>query len=60
MLLLLTFGILLNFVGSEPLMPGQPGGPWTDEELDIVREKVHIFASLNLGLFLMIVYKTGY
>ena len=57
MLLLLTFGILLHFVGSEPLMPGQPGGPWTDEELDIVREKVHIFASLNLGLFLMIVYK---
>ena len=48
MLLLLTFGILLHFVGSEPLMAGQPGGPWTDEELDIVREKVQMFKCLIL------------
>lgn len=25
---------------SVPLEPGQPGGPWTAEEIDIVREKV--------------------
>ena len=42
MLLLLTGCILLTFVQSEPLMPGQPGGPWTDEEIEIVREKVCI------------------
>ena len=42
MLLLLTFGTLLCFVESEPLNPGQPGGAWTDEELEIVREKVCI------------------
>ena len=23
-----------------PLEPGQPGGPWTDEEIGIVRQKV--------------------
>ena len=36
--------LLLLFVplgNSTPLEPGQKGGPWTEEELDIVREKVH-------------------
>ena len=38
LLLLLLFVPLGN---STPLEPGQNGGPWTEEELDIVREKVH-------------------
>ena len=41
MLLLLLFGSCLSIVQSEPLAPGQPGGPWFEEEIDIVREKVH-------------------
>ena len=38
LLLLLLFVPLGN---STPLEPGQNGGPWTEEELDIVQEKVH-------------------
>ena len=30
----------LNFVTSSPYVPGTPGGPWTDEEIAIVREKI--------------------
>ena len=40
-----TVGIISVFVIclviSVPLEPGQQGGPWTSEEIDIVREKVH-------------------
>ena len=32
--------VLLPYVLSVPLEPGQQGGPWTEEEIDIVREKV--------------------
>jgi len=32
--------VLICQVISVPLEPGQPGGPWTAEEIDIVREKV--------------------
>ena len=31
---------LISIVVSVPLEPGQPGGPWTQEEIDIVRDKV--------------------
>ena len=31
---------LISIVVSVPLEPGQPGGPWTEEEIDIVRDKV--------------------
>ena len=31
---------LMSFVLTEPLKPGEPGGPWTEEEIDIVRDKV--------------------
>ena len=31
---------LISIVVSVPLQPGQPGGPWTEEEIDIVRDKV--------------------
>ena len=38
----LLFLLLLSvpFGTSTPLEPGQKGGPWTEEEIDIVREKV--------------------
>ena len=39
LLLLLLLSVPLG--NSTPLEPGQKGGPWTEEELDIVREKVH-------------------
>ena len=38
---------LFSIILSVPLEPGQPGGPWTEEEIDIVRDKVGIFPSLN-------------
>lgn len=49
MLLLLLLGTFLTFVHvqSGPLAPGQPGGPWFDDEIDIVREKVHISDTLE-------------
>ena len=31
---------LISIVMSVPLEPGQPGGPWTKDEIDIVRDKV--------------------
>ena len=31
---------LISIVVSVPLELGQPGGPWTEEEIDIVRDKV--------------------
>ena len=43
MLLLLLLGTFLSFVQSGPLAPGQPGGPWFDDEIDIVREKVNVY-----------------
>ena len=33
--------LVFSNVRSEPLEPGQPGGPWTELEIDVVREKVH-------------------
>ena len=40
MLNLLILALLFSLVISVPLEPGQPGGPWTEEEIDIVRAKV--------------------
>ena len=31
---------LISLASTLPLEPGQPGGPWTSEEIDIVRDKV--------------------
>ena len=41
---LLSLTILLAAVviaSCEPYQPGQPGGEWSEEEIDIVREKVN-------------------
>ena len=43
MLPLLVFVSLISLAKSVPLEPGQPGGPWTEEEIDIVREKVNVY-----------------
>ena len=32
--------LVISQVISVPLEPGQPGGPWTPEEIGIVRDKV--------------------
>jgi len=39
---------VLGLVHAVPLEPGQPGQPWTDEEVLIVKEKIRIMAS-NAG-----------
>merc|ERR1712223_626862 len=41
MLSLLVFVSLISLAKSVPLEPGQSGGPWTEEEIDVVREKVN-------------------
>ena len=40
MLHLLVLAPLFSLAISVPLEPGQPGGPWTEQEIDIVRAKV--------------------
>ena len=35
-----TFLAFISFASTLPLEPGQPGGPWTSEEIEIVRDKV--------------------
>ena len=40
MMLVIFLTFLVSFVHSAPLEPGQMGGPWTEEEIDIVRDKV--------------------
>ena len=55
MLYSLVLALLFSLAISVPLEPGQAGGPWTKEEIDIVRAKV-IFKNsfeghFNPGLF---------
>ena len=40
MMRLFVISIFLKLVVSVPYEPGQPGGEWTAEEIDIVRGKV--------------------
>ena len=40
LLALLIKVALITTVVSDRLEPGEPGGPWTEEEISIVREKV--------------------
>ena len=35
-----VLSLLVSIVISAPLESGQPGGPWTEQEIDIVRAKV--------------------
>ena len=35
-----VLSLLVSLVISAPLESGQPGGPWTEQEIDIVRAKV--------------------
>ena len=34
----ISFNIFYAYLG--PYVPGQPGGPWTDSEVEIVRQKI--------------------
>ena len=34
-------GPLAPLLLAAPLEPGQPGGPWTEEEVEVTREKVN-------------------
>ena len=40
MLYLIVLALSFSLAISVPLEPGQPGGPWTEEEIDVVRAKV--------------------
>ena len=40
MLYLIVLALSFSLAISIPLEPGQPGGPWTEEEIDVVRAKV--------------------
>ena len=48
MLYSLVLALLFSSAISVPLEPGQAGGPWTEEEIDIVRAKV-IFLKFFFG-----------
>ena len=39
-LYVLLLGSLLPLMMAAPLQPGQPGAPWTEEEVEVTREKV--------------------
>ena len=41
--LLLLGSPLVPFLSGVPLEPGQPGAPWTEEEVEVTREKVDLF-----------------
>ena len=34
----------LGLLHAVPLKPGDPGGPWTDEEVRIVKERIRVMA----------------
>lgn len=44
---------LVPYGYSTPLEPGQEGGPWTEEEIDIVREKAHPFHFKSVFFFVI-------
>ena len=46
MMRLLVISIFLKLVATAPYEPGQPGGEWTAEEIDIVRGKVIPYFSI--------------
>ena len=48
-ILLILFFVSPIFGG--PYEPGQPGGPWSHEEIDIVKDKVRIKNSKHSILF---------
>ena len=46
MMRLFVISIFLKLVVSAPYEPGQPGGEWTADEIDIVRGKVIPYFSI--------------
>ena len=43
----LPFLIFISCASSIPLEPGQPGGSWTSEEVEIVRDKVSYYVGYD-------------
>ena len=39
-LLVPLLGTIIRFSHGVPLKPGQPGGPWTEHEVEVTIEKV--------------------
>ena len=39
-LLVPLLGTIVPFSHGVPLKPGQPGGPWTEQEVEVTEEKV--------------------
>ena len=44
---LLLGSSLLPLMLAAPLQPGQPGAPWTEEEVEVTREKVNTHKCLD-------------
>ena len=40
----------LGLLHAVPLKPGEPGGPWTDEEVRIVKERIRVMASAGANI----------
>ena len=58
MMRLFVISIFLKLVVSAPYEPGQPGGEWTAEEIDIVRGKViPYFSIFSLNKFPLVLIK---
>ena len=59
MLLIALLGsFLISLAVSTPLEPGQPGGPWTEDEIDIVRDKVQHRTFKSPGILNKCYYKS--
>ena len=43
--------LLTSFASSIPLEPGQPGGPWSSEEVEIVRDKVRNYVEYSKSFY---------
>ena len=55
-----TFWVLfVPLISSVPLKPGEPGGPWTEEEIGIVRDKVNVVLCILILIILMSYFVTN-
>ena len=50
-LLVHLLGTIVSFSHGVPLKPGQPGGPWTEHEVEVTVEKVGILRAIISNIF---------
>ena len=50
-LLVLLLGTIPRFSHGVPLEPGQPGGPWTEHEVEVTIEKVGLLRDIISNIF---------